>query len=83
VKCRPKSPKNINTGVVVCGYRHSDCFFIADALYPTGWEKAYTVTQGFLTSKNRFLNRQDAAKIAYMAEQVDELAETLISEDLY
>jgi hypothetical protein len=39
--------------------------------------------QGFLTSKNRFLDRQEAAKIAVGAGQCKESITYLFSEDLY
>lgn len=39
--------------------------------------------QGFLTSKNRFVLRMEAAWIAFKAGQVSERKRTLYSEDLY
>lgn len=40
-------------------------------------------TQGFLTSKGRFIDRKEAARIAFMAGQIPEPANRLISEDLW
>ena len=39
--------------------------------------------EGFLTSDDRFVNRKEAAQIAYNTGQVKELHEILISEHLY
>ena len=39
--------------------------------------------QGFLTNKNRFVDREEAGQIAFNAGQTDELKRTLYSEDLY
>ena len=70
-------PFNINNGIVICGWRHGNCIAINKSL--TGYR---TVTfaedgvgdheQGFLTSKNRFVDRYEAMKIAFEAGQVPE-----------
>jgi hypothetical protein len=39
--------------------------------------------QGFLTNKNRFVDREEGAKIAFTAKQVNEPLKQLFSEDLY
>jgi len=39
--------------------------------------------QGFLTSKDRFVNRKEGGEIAYAAGQTSNLRKTLFSEDLY
>lgn len=79
---------NIDRGVVVCGHRHGHCISQVKAL-----ANLRTVTlakdgvgehyQGFLTNKNRFVDRKEAAKIAIAAEQCLPNVETLFSEDLY
>ena len=74
-------PRNIKTGIVVCGWRHHNCFMILDAIFDR--EETRGATQGFLTSKDRFLNRGDSAEIAFRARQIEKPADTLISEDLY
>ena len=74
-------PQNIFKGFVICGRRHHNCFTMLSIL-----GKAYTdfkVTQGFVTSKDQFVDRKEAGKIAFAAEQTDKLEETLFSEDLY
>ena len=66
------------TGVVACGHRHHLIF----TLRPKDFEG--TETQGFLTSKNRFVTREEAKEIAIAAEQVSiSNFSGLFSEDLY
>lgn len=85
-------PKNITTGFVVCGRRHHNCFALFSAIkshrgttdddlrdYPS---HKHTV-QGFLTSKDRFINREEAAKLALETGQIKESVGILFSEHLY
>lgn len=76
---------NTDKGVVVCGYRHGHCIHTFVAL--TGKRSVLTecgeYEQGFLTSKNRFVSREEAAEIAYKVGQIDKQRETLFSEDIY
>jgi len=62
-------PVNIKTGFVLCGYRHDNIIAIAATLLgiPTRQPDA---TQGFLTSGNRFVGREEAATIAKAANQL-------------
>jgi len=77
-------PKNITTGMVLCGWRHG-CIFpqigglVADRQKLGIFEKE----QGFLTNKNRFVGRKEGGRIAFDSGQTKELKETLYSEDLY
>jgi len=85
-------PKNIETGYVVCGWRHHNCFTIlhltADPDYPIIKKN---IKQGFLTSEDKFVSRKQAFCIAYTAGQIisKPVKETdvgitdLFSEDLY
>lgn len=89
-------PSNIKTGLVFCGHRHPNCVaIICDMFYPN-WqtleiEDFLRVTvlnnshQGFLTSKNRFVDRYEGARIALESGQITELkyGKQLYSEDLY
>jgi hypothetical protein len=58
-------PHNIQKGIVICGYRHPSCMYTMIAI--TGKRSVETecgeYVQGFLTSKNRFVDRKEAAKI--------------------
>lgn len=75
--------KNIKSGIVVTGRRHSDCYTIAIAIDKIMISIDHV--QGFLTSKNRFLNREEAYELAVKCEQIKEDSgpRTLISENLY
>lgn len=78
-------PKNIDVGYVVCGRRHDACYrtyFIANKLYENSTKKHKHI-QGFVTSDNMFVNRGEAAEIAFAANQIAEPTSCLMSEDLY
>lgn len=85
---RVHRPRNIESGLVVTGFRHPDCFIILKEIYP---DRKYLTNpdnphvQGFLTSHKRFVNRHEAASIAHLANQITHYREgiELYSEDLY
>ena len=78
-------PYNVDRGVVISGWRHGNCIYQMVAI--TGLRsipaEAGEEIQGFLTSKNRFVDRKEAGEIAFANGQTDELKTTLYSEDLY
>ena len=74
-------PKNIQTGYVVCGRRHHNCIMLNAVL--SGRKTTENDIQGFLTSQNRFVDRKEAANIAYKAGQIKDIVDCLISVDLY
>ena len=81
-------PRNVDSGLVVCGRRHHNCFLTAFEL--NGGKKIEglneldeNAVQGFLTSDDRFVNRKEAGQIAFDAGQTAKLTECLFSEDLY
>ena len=82
-------PFNVDVGIVFGGWRHGNCMYQMIAL--TGKRSCETEVgkyiQGFLTSKNRFVNREEGMKIAIAAGQVEEgktyNQNKLFSEDLY
>jgi hypothetical protein len=86
-------PKNIDKGIVVCGQRHGHCIDIMRSLgtlrsVTFGPDSVGENEQGFLTSKNRFVERIEAAEIAAKQGQVqiDSLINPMVglfSEDLY
>lgn len=82
-------PYNIKTGIVLCGWRHGCIFPQIGGLVKERQELGiYEKEQGFLTNKNRFVDRNEAAKIARDAKQVswtdvDWNTVHLYSEDLY
>ena len=77
--------RNIETGYVMCGLRHSNIIHLHFQL--TGkTTKIATSVQGFITSFNHFVNRREAMQIVIEAEQVDKDRVSgiqLFSEDLY
>lgn len=76
------SPYNITEGVVLCGWRHACIlaqFYALTKLMPG----QYKCEQGFLTNKNRFVDRKEAAEIAFGAGQINKIVTKLYSEDLY
>jgi hypothetical protein len=78
-------PYNVDRGVVISGWRHGNCIYQMVAI--TGLrsipKEAGEEVQGFLTNKNRFVDRVEGAQIAFDAGQTDELKNRLFSEDLY
>lgn len=79
-------PINTPGGVVLCGYRHGD---VISQVLPLVGERQYILgehVQGFLTSKNRFVDREEAWTIAEQQGQiVKKLSgnKILYSENLY
>lgn len=86
-------PKNIEEGVVICGHRHGNCISTLKSLTGlrsvfTGPESVGEYEQGFMTSRNRFVDRKEAMMIAINCNQVqsENLHNPLIglfSEDIY
>jgi hypothetical protein len=82
------NPNNIKEGLVFCGFRHCHCMYTMVSV--TGLRSVENAedgvgeeVQGFLTNKNRFVDREEAAKIAFIAGQIKEEINRLHSEDLY
>lgn len=83
----PHQPLNIIEGYVICGRRHHNCFATLSVTLGNGNYDKSAITQGFVTSKDRFVDRKFALKIALDYHQVDfdSLTSTkeLYSEDLW
>mgnify|MGYP001766755964 CR=1 FL=1 len=58
----PFQPFNIDTGFVICGWRHACCgmSYLASNKNAKRWDDCI---QGFLTNKNRFLNREESLEL--------------------
>lgn len=78
-KKHPHTPKNVETGFVICGRRHHNCIAIFAQMMGFEEEQKYskdamtvklTEVQGFLTSDNRFVSRKEAYTIAYANDQI-------------
>src|SRR5574342_668956 len=74
-------PINISTGIVLCGRRHHNV--ISNYSQLTGLKSKCEDVQGFLTSKDRFVNREEGGAIAFEAGQITKSTNCLFSEDLY
>lgn len=84
-----------NEKLITIGCRHDQAIVVADK-YFWNW-KTYskltdyfdythfrmTEVQGFITTHNRFINRAEAAKIAFSTGQIASPKDELESEDLY
>ena len=79
-------PKNITEGVVFCGFRHGQCIYSKCAVTGLRDAESGDSIQGFLTSLNRFVDRQEAWNIAKEANQIIKVTGgegTLYSEDIF
>ncbi len=70
-----------NDGKVFTGKNHSDCILTAIKINCLA-EHFSQDKQGFVTTANRYVNRKEAAQIAYEAGQIKSPQDILISEDL-
>jgi len=75
-------PYNIPIGVVYCGWRHPCIIQQYREIYKVGEVKEI---QGFLTTKNRFLNRKEALELVEKNGQLTKplIGGVLTSEDLW
>lgn len=78
-------PVNCDRGLVFCGYRHSHCMYTMVSV--TGLRSVEPevgeYVQGFLTSKNRFVDREEGANIHISNGHKIDFENRLFSEDLY
>jgi len=81
------NPINCSIGLVFCGHRHGQCIYTKCAVTGLRDAESGENEQGFLTSKNRFVTREEALIIALRENQVMDIKEirgnVLYSEDLY
>ena len=81
-------PKNCDRGLVVLGHRHGQAMWTMSCLTglrtcEIGEDCSGEHEQGFLTNTNRFVGREEGAKIAFEYGQIKEETTRLFSEDLY
>lgn len=81
-------PTNCDEGIVLCGWRHGNIIAQMKATMGlrtvmNGQDSVGQYVQGFLTSKNRFLNREEAHKLFKELGNTPEYEDELYSEDLY
>lgn len=76
--------KNVTNGVVLCGWRHPYIIGQSSALLGKKQYEMGEYVQGFLTSKGRFLDREQAAKLfVENGGKLNYSTDELFSEDLY
>ncbi len=77
-------PINTPGGVVLCGHRHPHIISQVKSLLDKPHYKLGKYVNGFLTNKNRFVDRKEAAKIWLLnGNKLNYNDELLFSEDLY
>ena len=80
----PYKVKNISRGTVLCGHRHSHIIGQCVSLIGKKQHEMGQSVQGFLTSGNRFLNREEAAIVhVENGGKLNYSTYELFSEDLY
>jgi len=85
-----KNGSNVK-GMVICGFRHAHCIrtmFDSMGLRTVviGENATGSFTQGFLTNKNRFVDRGEAYQVAMQNGQISDIRphqQILYSEDLW
>ena len=80
------APKNVDKGIVFCGQRHHQCIYQMVVITGKAQHEMGEEVQGFLTNINRFVDREEAYKIAIESGQIKEGKyhdNRLFSEDLY
>lgn len=81
-------PKNIETGYVTFGLRHHNCITTHAIIqrakgFGPGEGPRIEKEQGFLTNKDRFVDRKEAALIAIQQGQILKIVKELDSSDLF
>lgn len=85
LKDRGISPYNVDKGIVFCGWRHPNCMYQMVAITGLKNHEAGESVQGFLTNKNRFVDRKEGLSIAKKENQIinKNVGTLLFSEDIY
>lgn len=85
LEARGFRPYNVDKGIVFCGWRHLNCLYQMVAITGLRQCEAGEEIQGFLTSKNMFIGREEAAIMAFNLGQIDKIYEgkELFSEDIW
>ncbi len=84
LKPRGFLPVNVDCGIVLSGHRHHNCLYQMVAIYDMPAYKAGKHIEGFLTNKNRFVDREEGAMIFIdNGGQLEFSKRLLYSEDLY
>jgi hypothetical protein len=83
-------PKNIKSGFVICGRRHHNCIMTVAVLAKMNMRNCLKFrqmkqVQGFLTNKDKLVNRRKGYDVAFISGQIKEAkgSKLLFSEDLW
>jgi hypothetical protein len=77
-------PINCDRGIVFCGLRHHNCMYAAIAITGKYQHELGEEIQGFITTKNRFVDREEGALLWLASGGTLEYSDKrLFSEDLY
>lgn len=70
---------------VIKGRRHADIYWLIHEMYPSyrRFEHQNEITEGFLVDDNDFVDRYEAANIAYQYGQINNPVAQLYSEDVW
>jgi hypothetical protein len=79
------NPYNVDKGIVVVGRRHHNCLHTFNAITKlrSVENEIGHIIEGFLTSNNLFVDRREAAKIAFEAGQTATKIKALFSEHIF
>lgn len=95
---RKLQPRNVESGIVVGGWRHGNCIIMLKTMFYDNWQNnedenqkrihvLNNQLQGFITNEGNFIDRKDGLKMALKMNQhltPDKVYGTdLYSEDLY
>lgn len=77
-------PINCDRGIVFCGLRHHNCMYAAIAITGKYQHELGEEIPGFITTKNRFVDREEGALLWLASGGTLEYSDKrLFSEDLY
>ena len=71
-------PANLDRGIVFSGHRHGQCIYTKYAITGLRDAESGENEQGFLTSKNRFVSREEGLQIALQENQVIDLSQIIL-----
>jgi hypothetical protein len=74
------SAVRMKDGKVFTGKRHNHAI---EAAYNAGYRDQLDLEQGFVTSTGEYVDREEAAKIAFQSKQIKKQVKILYSEDLW
>jgi len=86
LKLRGFAPYNVDRGIVFSGWRHVNCLYQMVAITGLRQCESGEFVDGFLTNKNRFVDREEGMIIAKREKQIGVKTysnTTLYSEDIY